>query len=484
MDREIDCRSQDAPLWTLSAESLSALYDRGEISPVEATEDVLRRIEEVDGAVHAFFTVTAEVAMAAARASEARLVRGERLGPLDGVPVSIKDLENTAGIRTTYGSPATAAHVPDDDGAAAGRLRAAGAVILGKTATPDSGYKDTSETLIFPTPANPWRTDRTTGGSSGGAAAAVASGMGPLAHGSDGAGSIRIPSALCGIVGLKPTLGRVPVWPQPFYRDTVAHNGPIARTVADVATMLDVLAGPDPRDPMSLIGPAAAGFRRSLEEPRRRGVVRLGVSIDLGYGVVEPQIASATRSVVDALSAEPGWRAEDVVPGWGDPGPVQADWWAGEFGGIFGDVLREHPDWLEPQLKSLVETGLARRGGDFDHRRMRGALHDAQRLLFERVDYLVTPTMPLVAWAHGTSPSAIAGRELPQGSFGRNFLLFPFNLTGNPAVTVPCGLSSEGLPIGVQIVGRLYDDAGVLSVAREVERLASFPGTPIDPVVV
>ncbi|HEY0248504.1 MAG TPA: amidase family protein [Gryllotalpicola sp.] len=482
MNRAIDCLRAGSQLYELGATELAALYDARRLSPVEVAKDVLGRIDEVDDRVHAFFTVTRELALRDAHAAEHRMMHGERLGPLDGIPVSIKDLEPTAGIRTTFGSPATVEHVPEVDGAAAGRLRAGGAVLLGKTAAPDSGYKDTSDTLIFPEPANPWNLDRTPGGSSGGAAAAVAVGMGPLAHGSDGAGSIRIPSALCGVVGLKPTLGRVPVWPQPFYRDTVGHNGAIGRTVADVALMLDVLAGPDARDPMSLIGGPSGGFRACLDAPSPERL-RILVSVDLGYGAVDPEIAAAVRRAAAETAGSHAWALEEGDPGWSDPGATQADWWSGEFAGIFADTLRDHPEWLQDDLKALVEKGIARRQGDFDYRRMRGALHDAQRALFERHDYLVTPTMPLTAWRRGTSPDGVAGRSFPQGAFGRNFLLFPFNLTGNPAITVPCGLSSEGLPIGVQIVGRLYDEVGVLAVAKAFEEVAGFPAGPIDPAV-
>ncbi len=481
MAREIDCPAAHRRPYEFTADELSTLYRTRAISPVEVVHDVLRRIDEVDRELHAFFTVTPELALSGARAAEDRMMRGEFLSGIDGIPVSIKDLEATAGIRTTYGSPATEWHVPETDGAAAGRLRSAGAVILGKTATPDSGYKDTSSTLIFPEPANPWDPQRTPGGSSGGAAAAVAAGLGPLAHGSDGAGSIRIPSALCGVVGMKPTLGRVPVWPQPFYRDSVAHNGPIGRTVADVALMLDALAGPDPRDPMSLIGGPTGGFRAGLDTPAPTSL-RIAYSADFGYGVTDPEIAAAARRVAYALAAERGGQARDVDPGWSDPGPAQADWWEGEFGGIFAVMLRDHPEWLQDDLKALVEKGMARRSGDFMYRRVRGGLHDAQRALFEHHDYLLTPTMPLTAWRRGTSPAGVGDREFPQRSFGRNYLLFPFNLTGNPAISLPCGLSTDGLPMGVQIVGRLYDESGVLAVAKIVEKLVGFTSSPVDPV--
>ena len=461
--------SDDIVWW--SAERLSRAYRSGEISPVDAAEAVIERMERVEPVIHAFFTPTIELARQEARASAERFRRGEPIGPMDGVPYSIKDLEPTAGIRTTFGSPATADHVPDRDGSVAGRLRASGGVLLGKTATPDGGYKDTSETLIFPAPRNPWDLDRTPGGSSGGAAAAVASGVGPLAQGTDGAGSIRIPSALCGLVGLKATHGRVPVWPQPFYRDSVAHLGPIARTVRDTALMLDVIAGPDRRDPWSVVPNPPGGFLAALDEAPGR--LRIGVSIDLGYGVVEPEIAAAVEEAARVLGQQHEVIRRD--PGWPDPSREQNDWWATEFGGALAEELREHPERFEPQLRELVESARDVEGdASFAYRRMRGALHEAQLALFDDVDVLLTPTMPTAAWRPGEHPETVAGRRLPGGRLGRNFLLFPFNLIGSPAISVPVGLTGEGLPIGAQLVAPAYEEVRLLRVAAQLEERIGF----------
>jgi Asp-tRNA(Asn)/Glu-tRNA(Gln) amidotransferase A subunit family amidase len=395
---------------------------------------------------------------------------------MDGIPFSIKDLESTAGIRTTFGSPATRDHVPDFDGAAAGRLRASGGVLLGKTATPDGGYKDTSETLIFPAPRNPWALDRTPGGSSGGAAAAVAAGVGPVAQGTDGAGSIRIPAALCGLVGLKPTHGRVPVWPQPFYRDSVANIGPIARSVRDAALMLDTLAGPDRRDPWSVVPNPPGGYLLGVSKPEAERTIAL--SIDFGYGATDPEVAALVESAARLLESR-GHRLIARDPGWSDPGREQNDWWATEFAGALSTDLQTNPEHFEPQLRELVESG-GRVVGDaaFAYRRMRGAMHDAQVALFDEVDFLITPTMPTTAWFPGEHPAEVAGRALPGGPLGRNYLLFPFNLTGNPAITIPCGLSSSGLPVGLQIVARHYDEVELLSMAGELEQLIGFSQRP------
>ncbi len=445
---------------------------------MEVTDDLLASVDALNPVLHAFVTVSAERAREDAASSEARFRKHESIGPLDGVPYSVKDLEATQGIRTTFGSWEFRDHVPEYDGPAAERLRLSGGVLLGKTATPEHGYKDTSETLIAPEPENPWDLARTTGGSSGGAAAAVAAGLGPIAHGSDGAGSIRIPGALCGVVGLKPTLGRVPVWPQPFYRDSVAHNGAIARTVNDVAIMLDVLAGPDPRDPWSVVPNPARGFAAALLDRDDRDL-RIGVSTDLGYGVTAGEIAASVESAATLL-ADAATTVVQFDQPWPDPGPAQLDWWSREFMGIFGEAVRERPDTVEAAVHTLVKLGeRAPTDSDFRYRRMRGDLHDRQVKLFQSIDYLITPTMPLTAWPRGTDPDGIDGHQFPGGARGRNYLLFPFNLAGNPAITIPCGLSNEGLPIGLQIVGPLYDEVGVLRVARRLEAALSFTARPV-----
>jgi Asp-tRNA(Asn)/Glu-tRNA(Gln) amidotransferase A subunit family amidase len=461
----------------LSAIEIADAYRRRTLSPVEVTEAIVERIEAVDPAIHAFFTRTPERALSDARASEARFMRGEPLGSLDGVPYSVKDLEQTEGVRTTFGSWASRDNVPAQDGPAAGRLRAAGGVLLGKTATPEDGYKDTSDTLIAPEPENPWDRSRTTGGSSGGAAAAVAAGLGPIAHGSDGAGSIRIPSALCGVVGLKPTLGRVPVWPQPFYRDSVAHNGPIARSVADVAVALDALAGPDQRDPWSVMPNPARGFALESAEPDERPL-RIGFSIDFGYGVTDPEVAAAVVATVSAIADE-RTQVKPTDPPWSDPSSAQLDWWSREFAGIFGEAAAERPDTLEPAVHELVRAGKSAPGdSDFRYRRMRGAMHERQLELFSAVDYFISPAMPLTAWPRGEDPGGIEGAPFPGSERGRNYLLFPFNLTGNPAISIPCGLSAEGLPIGLQIVARHYDEVGLLRMARRLEASIGFIARP------
>ncbi|HEV8310024.1 MAG TPA: amidase, partial [Methylomirabilota bacterium] len=246
------------------ATELSRLIRARQLSPVELTDAVLARVERLNGKLNAFLTVTAERARTEARAAEERARRGTLLSSLDGIPYSIKDLEPTAGVRTTFGSKWFEHNVPAEDGAVAGRLKATGGVLLGKTNTPHFGHKDSCDNLLGPPCRNPWRLDRTSGASSGGAGAAVAAGLGPVAHGSDGGGSIRIPSALCGIFGLKASFGRVPYWPSADLWAARSHQGPMTRTVRDGALLLQAMAGPDPRDPLS-IDAAPADYAAACE---------------------------------------------------------------------------------------------------------------------------------------------------------------------------------------------------------------------------
>src|SRR5438477_881197 len=255
------------------------------LSPVEVLEDVLQRAERLQPSLHPFMTIDADRARNAARDAEAAVTRGDSLGPLHGLPVSVKDLEPTAGLRTTYGSKFFEDFVPDFDGAVAGRLRSAGAILFAKSNTPHFGYKDLCDNLLGPPTRNPWNLERTPGGSSGGAAAAVAAGIGPLAHGSDGAGSIRIPAALCGVFGFKATFGLVPYWPNPDLWSARSHNGPLSRTVRDAALMLNAIAGADARDVLSIDSPQTDWL--PVCDERDISGLRVAWSPDFGYAPVD-----------------------------------------------------------------------------------------------------------------------------------------------------------------------------------------------------
>jgi len=449
------------------ATDLDRLIRTRAVSPVEVTRAVLARIERLNPQLNAFLTVTADLALAQAKSAEARARRGARPGPLDGIPFSIKDLEATAGIRTTSGSKWFVQHVPDQDGAVAARLRKTGGVLLGKTNTPNFGHKDCCDNLIGPPCRNPWKLDRTSGASSGGAGAAVAAGLGPIAHGSDGAGSIRIPAALCGIFGFKPSFGRIPYAPSADYWAARSHNGTMTRTVRDGALLLEALAGPDPRDPLTIDAPPERYL--ALCDGDLAGL-RVVWSADLGYAPVDPEVRKLCEAAARRF-ADFGSTLEARDPGWPDPGAFHKIIYEVSVAARQIDRFREHPDWIEPSLRLMIEN--AQRVTALEHSKAlmaRSAFYDQARRFFESCDLLLTPQMPVGAWgadpgpAGEQGPAQIAGRPTPT-MFDRLPFTFPFNLTGQPAATVPCGFTSEGLPVGLQIVGRWHADATVLRAA-------------------
>ena len=329
---------------------LGRLYRAKKLSPVEVTDAVLGRIERLNPKLNAYLTVTADHARELARAAEARFARGEGRGALDGIPYSIKDLEPTAGVRTTYGSKFFEHNVPTEDGAVASRLRGSGGVLLGKTNTPHFGYKDMCDNLIGPPCQNPWNLARTSGASSGGAGSAVAAGLGPLAHGSDGSGSIRIPSALCGIFGLKPSLARVPYWPSADLWGARSHNGPMTRTVRDAAILLQVLAGPDARDPMSIDAPPE-DYLAACEGDVRGW--RVGWSVDLGFAAVDPEVAELTHRAARRFE-ELGAHVEEAKIDWGHPYEFHKIIYSANVAARNYDRARERPDWIETTLMRMI----------------------------------------------------------------------------------------------------------------------------------
>ena len=380
---------------------LSALIRARKLSPVELADAVLDRIGRLNPKLNAFLTVTADLARQQARASEERARKGARLGPLDGIPYSIKDLEPTAGIRTTFGSKWFAENVPAEDGAVAARLKATGAVLLGKTNTPHFGHKDSCDNLLGPPCRNPWKLDRTSGASSGGAGAAVAAGLGPVAHGSDGGGSIRIPSTLCGIFGFKPSFGRVPYHPSADYWAARSHNGPMTRTVRDAALLLQAMAGPDPRDPLTIDAPpedyvaACDGDLRGL---------RVVWSADLGYSPVDPEVRRLAEAAAFRF-ADLSAKVEARDPGWPDPGAFHKVIYEVSVAARQVDRAAEHPEWIEPSLRQMIDN--ARRVTAIEHGKallQRSVFYDQAREFFETCDLLLTPQMPAVAWSAEPGP--------------------------------------------------------------------------------
>jgi aspartyl-tRNA(Asn)/glutamyl-tRNA(Gln) amidotransferase subunit A len=434
------------------------------MSPVELTTAVLARIETHNAAVNAYNLVDAEQALSQARASEDRWIHGRPLGRLDGIPVAIKDVFLTRGWPTLRGSlTVDPKQAWNEDAPAVRLLRESGAVLVGKTTTPELGWKAVTDSPLTGITRNPWDLTRTPGGSSGGSAAALALGMATLALGTDGGGSIRIPAAFTGTVGLKPTFGRVPLWPaSPF--GTLAHAGPMSRTVEDAALMLDVIGRYDALDWLALPSEAA-----SYTDSVRGGVkgIRIAVGKSRAGGVLDPQVAAAIDSAAHAFE-ELGATVEDVELGFDDPIEIFSVLWYAGAAYAVSALDQEHRARMDPGLLQVVDEAEAfslMTYLDASARRSRLGIHMDQ--FHERFDLLLTPTVPISAFE--------AGREVPTGWPSARWptwtpFTYPFNLTQQPALSVPCGFTSDGLPIGLQIVGAKYQDALVLRAGHAFER--------------
>jgi aspartyl-tRNA(Asn)/glutamyl-tRNA(Gln) amidotransferase subunit A len=444
---------------------LAALIRTKQVSPVEVAERVLARLDAVNPRLNAFCCATAEAARAAAREAEIAIMKNEPLGPLHGVPASVDDVLDTRGVPTTHGSRLFADSVPDRDAVAVGRLRAGGAILLGKTATSEFGHKAVTESPLFGIARNPWNLGCTPGGSSGGAAAAVASGLGPIALGADGGGSVRIPAAFCGIFGFKPSHGRVPVHPASPGWSHVAHVGPMARTVRDAAAVLDVIGGSDDRDRHSLPGTAGPYLEACDDDIRGLHVAWSG---DLGYAAVAP----AVRALCESAAAEfesLGCHVEVVAPGWESPEECFRTLLAAQFYAAWSDRLPAAEPLLDPSLVTFIRAGGGVSARDY---LLAAAAVEAYweevRGFLERFDLLLTPTVAVSPFAAGESPP----REIDGAAvspLGWMPFTYPFNLTGQPAASVPVGFDDGGLPVGLQIVGRRHADRTVLAAARAFE---------------
>jgi aspartyl-tRNA(Asn)/glutamyl-tRNA(Gln) amidotransferase subunit A len=459
----------------LTATELLGRFRARELSPLEVTRASLEAIDRRDGEVHAFCLTDPERALADARTSEGRWRDGAARGMLEGVPVAVKDVFLTAGWPTLRGFPAPPPGVRwDSDAPVVAALRRHGAVIVGKTTTPQLGWKAVTDGPEVASTRNPWDPSRTAGGSSGGSAAAVALGMVPLAVGTDGGGSIRIPAAFCGIVGLKPTFARVPQWPpSPF--GLLAHAGPMARTVADTALLLDVLAEPDPRE-WAALPPPEVRYADELE----RGIdgVRIAFSPDFGHASVEPEVAAVVAAAAGALG-ELGAEVERIDPPFADPrAAFDALWSAGAAAGV-DRLPPEQRERLDPGLAALVEraSGLSA-AVLLEAEAERAQLGTAMGELHSAWDLLVTPALPIAAFT--------AGREVPEGWPDPHWpgwtpFTYPFNLTQQPAISVPCGFTGGGLPVGLQIVGPRHGEALLLRAARAYEASRGAPGLAPEP---
>ena len=459
-----------AELWRLSGLELSGMIAAKEVKPSEIMAAVLARIEKLNPKLNAFCTITQDLAMAEARRADKKMVRAKVNGKLFGLPVSVKDLILTKGIRTTFASKMYENFIPVQDGIVVERLKAAGAIIIGKTNSCEHGYKAVTDSPLWGITRNPWNSEMTPAGSSGGAGAAVASGMGPLALGSDGGGSIRAPASFCGIFGLKSSRGRIPMYPLLSGWETLerrlAHYGPLTRTVADAALMLEVMAGPDDRDPLSLPG----GKLRYREE-MKKGVqgLRVAWSRDLGHVVVDSAVREAVEEAARVF-AKIGCEVEEATPEF----PLMHDafqlLFAADCAGAIGAQLDEWKGRLDPGLVRLTEIGL--KASAVDYVRAVNQCHilwQKREPFFAKYDLLLTPTLPLPPFPTGIDwPREVAGQKVhPLNYLG---FTYPFNLTGQPAASLPCAWTADGLPIGVQIVAGRSDDLTVLKAAAAFEQ--------------
>jgi aspartyl-tRNA(Asn)/glutamyl-tRNA(Gln) amidotransferase subunit A len=449
-------------LCALTAGELVEAFRKKTLSPVEVTAAVLKRIEALNPVFNAFNLVS-EDALNDAKAAEARWLAGQPKGLLDGVPVSIKDLLLTKGWPTLRGSRTIDPKGPwNDDAPAVARLREHGAVILGKTTTPEFGWKGVTDSPLTGVTRNPWNKAKTPGGSSGGAAAAVAAGMGPLAVGTDGGGSIRIPCAFTGIFGIKASFGRVPAWPlSPF--GTVAHVGPMTRTVTDAALLLNVLALPDARD-WHALPYEPRDWRTGLDQ----GVadLRIAYSPNLGYAKVDKEVKEIVGKAVKVLE-DLGAKVEEKNPGFEDPAPLFMAHWFSGAAFLLKSIPKEKHELIDPGLREMASLGEKVGAHDLlDAALKRGALGTHMNLFHRDYDLLVTPTLSIPAFDAGKE---VADRMLQSRWTDWTPFTFPFNLTQQPAASIPCGVTAAGLPVGLQLVGPKYADALVLRAARAFE---------------
>jgi aspartyl-tRNA(Asn)/glutamyl-tRNA(Gln) amidotransferase subunit A len=452
-------------LLDLSLSELSAQLRAGNVSPVEATTACLERIGERDGVLNSFLTVLAEPALAEARAREAELAEGRWRGPLHGVPIALKDLIHTAGVRTTSGSDVLREWVPDRDATVVRRLREAGAVLLGKLNMHEHAFGATSENPHFGPVRNPHDPERIAGGSSGGSAAAVAAGLCYGSLGSDTGGSIRCPAALCGIVGLKPTYGRVSragVLPLAWSLD---HIGPMARTVTDAALMLEVIAGFDPADASS--GRRAVPPYAARCEDAVRGL-RVGLPREHFWRPAHPEVRAAALRAARVLEAEGAVVEEVSVPAMEFAQAAQSLTLCAEAAAYHRPQLTEHYARYGADVRMRLLQGLCISGTDYlDAQRARRAVRREFLDVLRTHDLLLTPAVPIPAPRVGEVSVEVDGISAPPLFYlVRN--TFPFNLTGLPAVTVPCG-TVEGLPVGVQLAGRPWEETTLLRAARRIE---------------
>jgi Asp-tRNA(Asn)/Glu-tRNA(Gln) amidotransferase A subunit family amidase len=459
----------------MSAMELKEAYDSGTLSPVEVLEDILERIKRYNPELNAIITLTEASALTAARKAEKDIKDGRKVGPLAGVPVTIKDMIFTKGIRTTFGSKLYENFVPDEDAVIVERLKNAGAVIIGKTNVPEFALISYTDNLIFGATRNPWDKSKTVGGSSGGSAAAVASGFGPVATGTDEAGSIRIPASFCSVYGIKPSFGRVPGYPKLPGWETMSTNGPITRTVVDAALMLDVMAGADDRDRFSL-----PNTGEHYLEDVDKGIdgSKMAYSSNLGFAPVDVEVENLTRKAAYSFEMLQ-CQVTEIKPELPNMETDLINMVVAETVTANEKRMEEWKKMIYPYYSSflLLEPSLKARDIVRIHYK-REELWKKMRKIFGQYDFLLTPVTAVPPYEVKPSaagiPTRITGKNV--GPVGWMPFTFPFSFTGQPAASIPIGFTAGGLPVGLQIIGNRYNDLGVLKASRAYEKRFPWQG--------
>ncbi|MFX1374524.1 MAG: amidase [Promethearchaeota archaeon] len=443
-----------------------------ELPSLEITETIIERIEKLNPILNAYCTFTFDLARDMAKSADDNVRKGEKLGQLHGIPTSIKDLFSTKGIRTTFGSLIHESNIPDKDEVVIKRLKSAGIVILGKTNTPEFGYAGVTHNLLFGKTRNPWNTKRVPGGSTGGGAAAVAAGLGPLALGNDGGGSIRIPAGCCGVFGHKPSLGRVPIFPRiELHAESYVHIGPIVRYVKDAALMLDAIKGPHDGDRYSLPKEKISYLDEISNKPDK---LKIACSLDLGYAkVIDDDVEKNVINSVEKFK-ELGWSVENIKMKMRKPEISFYTLYSADYAFDLRPKLKEWREKIDPELIKIVDAGFGYSGQDIMRSMsQRTRLYEVFYEIFKNYDILITPTIAVPPFELGIMfPPKINEKNVSPTAWMP--FSFPFNLTGHPAASIPCGWSSEGLPIGMQIVGNRFSDLLVLQVSKAFEEIAPW----------
>lgn len=450
---------------------------RQELTSEEITETIIERIEKINPLINAYCTTTFDLAKELAKETDKLIEKGQKLGAIQGIPISIKDEMDTMGIRTTYGSKFYENQIPEEDDIAVERLRKAGGIILGKTNMPEFGHHPgLTDNFLFGLTKNPWDLDKTSGGSSGGSAAAVASGLGPLTLGADGGGSIRIPSSLCGVYGLKPTFGRIPRYPvNGIFLWNLDHYGPITRFVSDAALMLNVMKGYHPYDHYSLLDDGLDFLKEIETKPPK---LKIGYSMNLGFfKLLDETVEKIVLDQVDKFT-EFNWEVENVKLNLKKPEYSFNVLTTLGWGFDLKKFYNEKPEDLSPDLKGIIRAGLSFGGQDVAKAiAQRKGVYEVFHKYFKDYDILITPTTPCPAFQiekteFGTLFPKVKGKRLSITNWMS--FTYPFNLTGLPAASIPCGWTDSGLPIGMQIIGKRYDEKTVLQVSKCFEEIVPW----------